>query len=53
METPNADGTVTYTWNSYATNGDWFRINSQQADGSWKIIYATTYGSAKLPFVTG
>ena len=52
-ETSNTDGTVTFTWNSYAANGDWFNIESQRPDGSWMTIYATTYGSTKLPFVTG
>jgi hypothetical protein len=52
-ETRNADGTVTFTWNSYAANGDWFNIENQQPDGTWETIYATTYGSTKLPFVSG
>ncbi len=53
METANPDGTVTFTWNSYATNGDWFQIESQKPDGTWKTIYSTTYGSLKLPFMAG
>lgn len=52
-ETRNADGTVTFTWNSYAANGDWFNIENQQPNGTWETIYATTYGSTKLPFVSG
>lgn len=52
-ETNNPDGTVTFTWVSYAKIGDWFHIENQQQDGTWKTIYATTYGSARLPFVTG
>jgi hypothetical protein len=52
-ETRNANGTVTFTWNSYAANGDWFKIEKKQTNGTWRLIYETTYGSAKLPFVTG
>ena len=52
-ETRNTDGTVTFTWNSYAANGDWFNIENQQPNGTWQTIYATTYGSTKLPFVSG
>ena len=49
----NSDGTVTYTWNSHAGDGDWFEIGRLQTDGSWKTVYATTYGSSALPFVPG
>ena len=52
-ENHNADGTVTFTWNSYAAHGDWFRLEDRQADGSWKSIYATSYGSPILPYATG
>lgn len=50
-ETLNGDGTVTFSWNSYAQDGDWFKINEKQTDGSWKVIYETTYGSALLPYM--
>lgn len=49
----NADGTHTYTWNSYAQNGDWFKIQEVQQDGSWKVIYSENYGSQKIPFIPG
>jgi Bacterial TSP3 repeat len=49
-EANNSDGTVTYSWNSYAESGDWFQIESKQQNGTWKTIYSTTYGSAKLPY---
>ena len=44
---------MTFTWNSYANDGSWFNIESQQPDGTWRTIYATTYGSTELPFVAG
>jgi len=47
----NPDGTVTYSWISFAYQGEWFQVETQQPDGSLKTIYATTYGSAKLPFI--
>ncbi len=46
----NTDRTITYTWNSYAKNGDWFHIERLQPDKSWKIVFSTTYGSDDLPF---
>ena len=49
----NADGTVTYSWLSFAYQGEWFQVETQQPDGSLKTIYATTYGSTKLPFIFG
>ncbi|NQX02546.1 hypothetical protein HQ447_17960 [bacterium] len=49
----NPDGTITYTWVSRATIGDWFRIEDNLPDGRKKTIYSTTYGSAKLPYVAG
>ena len=49
----NPDGTVTYSWISFAYQGEWFQVETQQPDGSFKTIYATTYGSAKLPFIFG
>lgn len=52
-ETRNPDDTVTFTWKSYASNGAWFNIESQQSNGIWQTIYSTTYGSTKIPFVTG
>ena len=51
--TRNPGGTVTYTWKSHASNGDWFRIENHQPDGTWKTIYSTTYGSAELSYVSG
>lgn len=48
--TDNPDGTTTYSWVSDADSGDWFQIESRQADGSWQPIYQTTYGSQDLPF---
>ena len=52
-KTLNPDGTVTFSWNSQATHGSWFRIEDLQPDGTWKTTYSTTYGSAKLPFQQG
>ncbi|MEY3898741.1 MAG: hypothetical protein RLZZ214_4263, partial [Verrucomicrobiota bacterium] len=52
-EARNADGTVTFTWNSYAADGDWFEIETERSDGAWVTAYSTTYGSAILPFVEG
>ncbi|NQX02697.1 hypothetical protein HQ447_18715 [bacterium] len=49
----NPDGTVTYSWISFAYQGEWFRIVDEQPGGTSKSIYATTYGSVKLPFVFG
>lgn len=49
----NGNGTITYTWVSDAEEGDWFHINESQPDGTWKVIFATTYGSQKLPYVVG
>ena len=49
----NADGTTTYSWISDAADGDWFKIERKQSDGSWGSIYQTTYGSAELPYVPG
>ena len=46
----NSDSTVTYTWNSHAESGDWFKIERLQPDNTWKAVYATTYGSSKLPY---
>lgn len=52
-ESSNPDGTVTFTWVSYAQNGEWFRIEAQEPDGTWRTLYSTTYGSSMLPFVSG
>jgi len=52
-ETYNPDGTITYTWVSIAALGDWFRIEDELPDGTRKTLYETTYGSAKLPYVSG
>jgi hypothetical protein len=49
----NADGSVTYSWISFAYEGEWFRIRDEQSNGTLKTVYSTTYGSAKLPFVFG
>ncbi|MEO8616438.1 MAG: hypothetical protein ABI600_14940 [Luteolibacter sp.] len=53
QEVTNPDGTVTYSWISFAETGDWFRIEREQPNGSWKPIYSTTYGSIKLPYIQG
>lgn len=52
-ETYNEDGTITYTWVSHAVLGDWFRIEDKLPDGTRKILYSTTYGSDRLPYVSG
>ncbi len=49
----NGDGTNTYTWNAGAAEGDWFQIERRQSNGTWLVIFSTTYGSAELPFVQG
>jgi hypothetical protein len=52
-EVTNSDGSVTYTWNSHAEDGDWFKVEKLQSDDTWKTVYSTTYGSSRLPFVPG
>lgn len=52
-EVREPNGHFTYTWVSFAEPGDWFRIEDKRPDGTIKVLYSTTYGSARLPFVAG
>lgn len=49
----NPDGTTTYSWVSDADPGDWFRIETENPDGTYSPVYETHYGADDLPFVPG
>lgn len=52
-KTLNGDGTATYTWNAGPADGDFFKLQTRRADGTWLVFYETTYGSADLPLAPG
>jgi hypothetical protein len=49
----NGDGTTTYSWEAGPADGDFFKLQTRQANGTWLVFYETSYGSTELPFTPG
>lgn len=47
------DGRRTFSWTSDAVDGERYQIVDKNPDGTFKILFETTYGSPELPFVIG